>query len=84
MSGPQLKIFILILMVLMVISLCNGLFVLFQDNGAPESKRTFHRLVLRVALAAALLSAMVYGFYSGKLHSSAPWNRPSLTEHTTP
>ncbi len=84
MSGPQLKMLILALMVLMVISLFNGLFVLFQDNGAPDSKRTFHRLVIRVTLASALLSAMVYGFYTGKLQSSAPWDRPSATKQLPP
>lgn len=80
MSGSQLKILILVLMALMVISLFNGLLVLFQDNGAPDSKRTFHRLVIRVTLASALLSAMVYGFYTGKLQSSAPWDRPATTQ----
>lgn len=80
MSGSQLKTLILVLMVLMVISLFNGLYILFQDNGAPDSKRTFHRLVIRVTLASALLSAMVYGFYTGKLHSSAPWDRPASAQ----
>ncbi|HQQ62061.1 MAG TPA: DUF2909 domain-containing protein [Pseudomonadales bacterium] len=75
MSALQLKSLIAVLMFLMVISLFNGLFVLFKDNGAPESKRTYHRLVLRVTLAAALLGTMIYGFYSGKLASHAPWNR---------
>lgn len=78
MSALQLKSLIVVLMLLMVISLFNGLYVLFKDNGAPDSRRTFHRLVLRVTLAAALLSTMIYGFYTGKLGSHAPWNR-----HTT-
>ena len=77
MSTLQLKALILLLLILMVLSLFNGLYVLFQDQGTPESKRTFHRLVIRVCLATALLSTMVYGFYSGKLQSRAPWNHPA-------
>ncbi len=77
MSTAQLKMIIFVLIVLMLISLFNSLFVLFQDNGAPESKRLLHRLIIRVSLATALLATMIYGFYSGKLHSSAPWNNPA-------
>lgn len=76
MSELQLKALILLLMFLMVVSLFNGLYVLFKDNGAPESRRTFHRLVIRASLAFALLVTMVYGFYTGKLKSDAPWNQP--------
>lgn len=83
MSAQQLKILILILIVMMVISLFNGLYVLFQDQGAPESRRTFHRLVIRVCLAATLLGTMIYGFYTGKLHSSAPWNRPGIQQSSS-
>lgn len=85
MSALQLKMLIALLMLLMVISLFNGLWVLFQDNGAPDSKRTFHRLVIRAALAAALLVCMVYGFMSGKLRSTAPWNNlPAAQQQAAP
>jgi predicted secreted protein len=79
MSAIQLKIVILLLLGLMIASLFNGLFILFQDQGAPGSKRTFHRLVIRVGLATALLTTMWYGFYTGKLHSTAPWDRPNTS-----
>ena len=82
MSAIHLKIIILILIAMMILSLFNGLYVLFQDQGAPESRRTFHRLVLRVSLAFLLLVTMVYGFYSGKLQSSAPWNHPAVRAQT--
>jgi hypothetical protein len=84
MTTLQLKMLILLLMVLMVLSLFNGLYVLFKDNGAPDSRRTLHRLVLRVSLAAALLSTMIYGFYTGKLGSQAPWNRPASAQQQSP
>jgi hypothetical protein len=80
MSAVQLKIFILVIMLLMIVSLFNGLFVLFKDNGAPDSKRTFYRLVIRVSLAVTLLASMIYGFYSGKLVSRAPWNNPATVQ----
>lgn len=84
MSTTQLKSLILVLMLLMVVSLFNGLFVLFNDNGNPNSKRTFHRLVLRVTLATALLTSMIYGFYSGKLGSHAPWNQRAAVQQQLP
>jgi len=85
MSSLQLKMLIALLMLMMVASLFNGLWVLFKDNGAPDSKRTFHRLVIRVTLAAALLACMVYGFMSGKLQSRAPWNNlPTAEQHSAP
>jgi hypothetical protein len=84
MSAIQLKILILFLMFLMAVSLFNGLYVLFKDDGDPGSRRTFHRLVVRASLALALLVTMVYGFYTGKLESSAPWNQPAATQTPPP
>jgi len=83
MSELQLKALILLLMFLMVVSLFNGLYVLFKDNGDPKSRRTLHRLVIRVSLASALLITMIYGFYTGKLKSHAPWNQPPTAQQST-
>lgn len=82
MSELQLKALILLLMFLMAVNLFNSLYVLFKDNGDPESRRTFHRLVIRAGLAFALLATMVYGFYTGKLKSDAPWNQPSAEQQS--
>ena len=84
MSELQIKALILLLIFLMFVSLFNGLYVLFKDDGNPESKRTLHRLVIRVSLASALLITMIYGFYTGKLESSAPWNKPASTQQPSP
>lgn len=84
MSALQIKALILLLIFLMFVSLFNGLYVLFKDNGDPESKRTLHRLVIRVSLASALLITMIYGFYTGKLESEAPWNKPTPAQHSSP
>lgn len=84
MSALQIKALILLLVFLMFVSLFNGLYVLFKDDGDPESRRTLHRLVIRVSLATALLITMIYGFYSGKLESNAPWNKPTPTQQPPP
>jgi hypothetical protein len=64
----------------MAIRLLRSLYLLFKDNGDPKSKRTYHSLVVRVTLATALLSTMIYGFYTGKLQSHAPWNNPAVLQ----
>ncbi len=84
MSEIQLKALILLLMFLMAVALFDGLYVLFKDNGAPDSKRTFYRLVIRAGLAFALLVTMIYGFYTGKLKSDAPWNQPPAVQQSAP
>ncbi|MEZ5538499.1 MAG: DUF2909 domain-containing protein [Pseudomonadales bacterium] len=84
MSTVQLQVLILIIILLMVASLLRSLYVLFKDNGNPKSHRTLHNLITRVTLAAALLSAMIYGFYTGKLQSHAPWNNPAVTQPQQP
>lgn len=83
MSALHLKILILLLMFFMALSLFHSLYILFKDDGDPTSRRTFYNLVTRVSLAVALLAAMVYGFYTGKLESEAPWNQP-ITTTTSP
>lgn len=80
MSTPQLQVLILVILLLMALSLLRSLYVLFKDNGNPKSKRTYHSLIVRVTLATALLSTMVYGFYTGKLQSHAPWNNPAVIQ----
>lgn len=80
MSTFQLQVLILIILLLMVISLLRSLYVLFKDNGNPKSKRTYHSLIVRVSLATALLTTMIYGFYTGKLQSHAPWNNPAVIQ----
>ena len=84
MSTHQLQILILAIFLLMAISLLRSLYVLFKDNGNPKSKRTYHSLIVRVTLATALLSTMIYGFYTGKLQSHAPWNNPDVMQQSAP
>jgi Protein of unknown function (DUF2909) len=69
-----LKAIIVVLFIAVVISLSSGLYFLMQDVGNPR-KRTLYALGIRVTLAALLVGTITYGFVSGKLHSTAPWDR---------
>lgn len=70
-----LKALIVFLFLAVLASLSSGLFFLLKDMGDSHSKRTLYALGIRVSLAALLLAAIAYGFYSGELHSTAPWER---------
>lgn len=70
-----LKTIIVLLFIAVLASLSSGLVFLLKDVGQSHSKRTLYALGIRVALAAALLSAIAWGFYSGELSSTAPWDR---------
>ncbi len=67
-----IKPVIVILFVLLLISLGSGLVFLVKDQG--KTRRTLHLLGIRVTLAATLMAVIGYGFYSGQLHSKAPWD----------
>jgi succinate dehydrogenase hydrophobic anchor subunit len=69
-----LKIIILMLFLGVVISLGSGLRFLLKDMNVPESKRTLYALGVRITLAVLLVACIAYGFYSGILHSQAPWD----------
>lgn len=69
-----LKIIILILFLGMLASLTSGLRFLLKDMGVPDSKRTLYALGIRVILASLMMLCVFYGFYSGILSSTAPWD----------
>lgn len=69
-----LKIIILLLFIGIVISLGSGLRFLLKDMNVPESKRTLYALGVRITLAILLVVCVIYGFYTGILHSQAPWD----------
>lgn len=75
------KMLIIVLLLLIIASLFESAWVLFQDSGKPEKSRLLQRLTIRAGLALCLVALMSYGFYSGKLQSQAPW---SYLQHTTP
>ena len=67
-----IKPVIVILFILLLISLGSGLVFLVKDQG--RTRRTLHSLGIRVTLAVTLMAVIGYGFYSGQLHSKAPWD----------
>lgn len=69
-----LKVLIVILFIGLLISLSAGLVFLLRDVGSPR-RRTLYALGIRVSLATALIISMVWGFWSGRLTSTAPWDR---------
>ncbi len=69
-----LKIIIVILFLAVLGSLSSGLIFLLKDMGASDKKRTLYALGIRISLAALLLLSILYGFYSGLLTSTAPWD----------
>jgi p-aminobenzoyl-glutamate transporter AbgT len=76
-----IKVIIVILFIAVVASLSSGLYFLMKDVGNPR-KRTLYALGVRIALAVLLVATIVYGFATGKLHSTAPWDRQLHSEHS--
>ena len=69
-----LKVIIVLLFIGILISLSSALVFLMKDVGNPR-KRLLYALGIRVTLATALITAVIYGFYTGQLSSKAPWDR---------
>ena len=70
-----LKIIILVLLIGVIASLTTALTFLLKDAGVPKSKRTLYALGIRITLAALMMICVGYGFYSGILTDSAPWDQ---------
>ena len=77
-----LKTIIVVLFIAVVISLFSGLRFLVSDLGNSK-RRLLISLGIRVTLAAMLLTAIVYGVYTGQLSSKAPWDRQLHPDATT-
>lgn len=73
-----LKVVIGLLFVLTVASLSSALLFLLKDMGSATSKRTLYALGIRITLAILLVGTIAYGFYSGQLTSTAPWEAKGL------
>ena len=67
-----LKVVIVILFLANLVALGSAFYTLLADQGRG-GKRTAHLLFVRVSLAALLLVFIVYGFCSGQLGTSSPW-----------
>jgi len=78
-----LKAIIVLLFFAVVASLTSGLYFLMNDVG-DNRKRTLYALGIRVTLAALLVGTITYGFVSGKLKSTAPWDRQLHPANSAP
>ena len=56
----MLKALIVVLMVALVASLGSGFYYLMLDQGDKTRRRTFHSLGVRLTLAIALMSVIIY------------------------
>lgn len=67
-----IKVVIVILFIALLASLGSGFVYLMKDKGT--TRRTWHSLSVRLALAALLMGFLIYGVVSGQLGSKAPWD----------
>lgn len=67
-----IKVVIVLLFIALVMSLFSGYVFLLKDKGTTN--RTWNSLTVRLVLAALLMGFLVYGLYTGKLGSRAPWD----------
>ncbi len=67
-----LKVIIVLLFIALVASLFSGYVFLLKDKGS--SFRTWNSLSVRLTLAALLMGFVIYGVYTGRLGSNAPWD----------
>ena len=68
----MLKVIIIILLIALIISLFSGLIFFVKDQGS--TRRTVHSLGVRLFFAVLLMGVVIYGLYTGKLSSKAPWD----------
>ncbi|MGI9292684.1 MAG: DUF2909 domain-containing protein [Pseudomonadales bacterium] len=68
----MLKAIIIILLIALIISLASGLIFFVKDQGT--TRRTVNSLGVRLLIAVLLMGVVIYGLYTGKLRSKAPWD----------
>jgi hypothetical protein len=72
-----LKVVIVLLFIALVVSLFSGYVFLLKDKGT--TKRTWNSLGVRLILAALMMGFLIYGVYTGRLGSKAPWDTQSAS-----
>lgn len=78
-----LKVLIVVLFIGLLVSLSAGLVFLLKDVGSSR-RRTLYALGIRVTLATALVLSLAWGFWSGRLNSTAPWDRQLHPQQAAP
>ena len=67
-----LKVVIVLLFIALLVSLFSGYVFLLKDKGT--TKRTWNSLGVRLILAVLMMGFLLYGVYTGRLGSKAPWD----------
>ena len=70
-----IKVIIVLLFIALVVSLFSGYVFLIKDQGT--TRRTWNSLTVRLILAVLLMGFLIYGVYTGRLASQAPWDQQS-------
>ncbi len=73
-----LKVVIVFLFIALLASLVSGFVFLMKDRG--NTRRTWQSLSVRLILAVLLMGFLIFGVYTGRLGSNAPWD----ARHVTP
>ena len=67
-----MKVFVVLILIAVVISLFSGLFFMLRDRGAEgkatspaNNKRTVRALTVRIALSLVLFSVLILGYHWG-------------------
>ena len=67
-----IKVVIVLLFIALLVSLFSGYVFLMKDQGT--TRRTWNSMTVRLILAVLLVGVLVYGIYTGRLTSQAPWD----------
>jgi hypothetical protein len=76
-----IKVIIVFLFVALLISLSSGFVFLVKDRG--NTQRTWYALSVRLVLAALLMGFLIFGIYTGRLGSNAPWDARHFAPNVT-
>jgi hypothetical protein len=67
-----IKVVIVFLFLALLASLVSSYVFLVKDRGA--TRRTWNSLTVRLILAALLMGFLIFGVFTGRLGSNAPWD----------
>lgn len=77
-----IKVIIVFLFVALLISLSSSFVFLVKDRG--NTQRTWYALSVRLVLAALLMGFLIFGIYTGRLGSNAPWDARHFAPDAVP
>ncbi len=70
----MLKIFIIVLLLALLVSLGSGFYYLMKDQGDKTRRRTLHSLGVRLGIGITLAAVIIYSVATGQLGNRNPWD----------